>query len=130
MTTKILLALAFMTTSSALAWAQLPSGTGVTGGPGVPGSPSGVGVPGGPGPGNTTPTPNIPSMNPSNPTVGNSSGGSLGGTSGSGLGSTSGSGLTTSPSGLSTGGSTGAVSPSDPTAPPAGAPRIMVPERR
>jgi hypothetical protein len=96
----------------------VPSGTG-----GVGAAPSGgAGVPGGVGPGDTTARPNIPGMSPSNPTVGRESGDNAR------AASPSGAGLTSSPSSLNAP-STGSGS-SDPTAPPPGAPRIMVPERR
>jgi hypothetical protein len=100
---------------------SVPSGTG-----GIGTAPSGgVGVPGGTGPGDPTVRPNIPEMRPSSPTAGREPGGSARPTS------PSGSGLTSRPSSLNdpTAGTSSTAGSSDPTAPPPGAPRIMVPER-
>jgi hypothetical protein len=86
--------------------------------------PSGAGIPGGSGPGNTTVTPNLGTGTgnagipaPVTGTVGTGS-----------TGTTSTTGSIGGSRGQSTVGSSAGAS--DPTAPPAGTPRIMVPERR
>jgi hypothetical protein len=136
-----LIALALLATSPALVFAQgsggsggassgagtagsapgsVPSGTG-----GIGTAPSGgVGVPGGTGPGDLTVRPNTPDMRPGNSTVGRELDGNSRSTSPSGS-------LTSRPSSLNepTAGTSAAARSRDPTAPPPGAPRIMVPER-
>jgi hypothetical protein len=98
---------------------SVQSGTG-----GVGTAPSGgVGVPGGTGPGDPTVRPNIPDMRPGNSTLGRELDGNSRTTS------PSGSGLSSRPSRLDDAASSATGRSSDPTAPPPGAPRIMVPER-
>jgi hypothetical protein len=71
-------------------------------------------------------------MRPNNPTVGNGLGGSFNGSElNSSPSSLSTPGANSNPNSLNTPGASGnATNPSDPTAPPPGSPRIMVPERR